>query len=116
MNRLLVRGGRIVLLYEPSSPDYLYSFAYRRVNRRRKRDGVDEDVIRLSHLRKIAAELGLKMQYDFFSEFKHRSSISSTLYYLTVSKLPLLKRLLVCTVNVTMEKAVTKKGVDGSDR
>jgi SAM-dependent methyltransferase len=104
MNRLLVRGGRIVLLYEPSSPDYLYRFAYRRVNRLRKIDGVDEDVIRLSHLRKVAADLGLTMRCDFFTEYDHRSSISSTLYYLALSKMPLLQTLLVCTLNVTMIK------------
>jgi SAM-dependent methyltransferase len=108
MNRLLVRGGRIVLLYEPSSPDYLYPFAYRRVNRRRKINGVDEDVIRLSHLRNVAAELDLTMHCDFFTEFEYRSSISSTLYYLALSKLPLLQKLLVCTVNVTIKKQRTR--------
>jgi len=104
MNRLLVRGGRIVLLYEPSSPDYLYSFANRRVNQLRKIDGVDEDVLRLSHLRNVAADLGLTMRCDFFTEHDHRSSISSTLYYFALSKLPLLQKLLVCTVNVTIKK------------
>ena len=55
--RILKPGGKLVLLYEPSSPAPLYARARRRVNRNREHDGVDEDVLVVSKLRKIADEL-----------------------------------------------------------
>ena len=42
--RILKPGGKLILLYEQTSPKILYLSAYRRVNRKRREEGVNEDV------------------------------------------------------------------------
>ena len=101
--RILKPGGKIVLLYEPSSPAFLHEAARRRVNRKREQDGVDEDVLLVSRLRRIAAPLGLSLQAKPFPIFRHRGSVGSTVYYYLLNKLSL-GRLMVCTNNIVMQK------------
>lgn len=104
MVRILKPQGKIVLLYEPSSPNYLYDLAYKRVNKRNALDGVDEDVLILSKIQASVKEVNCKIRVDFFPEFAHRDSFGSTLYYYFLSKLGILSKLLVSTVNIVIEK------------
>jgi SAM-dependent methyltransferase len=101
--RILKPGGKIVLLYEPSSPPYLYEMARRRVNRKREHEGVDEDVLLVSRLREIATPLGLSLHATPFPIFHHRGSVGSTVYYYLLNKLSLGK-MMVCTNNIVMQK------------
>jgi SAM-dependent methyltransferase len=102
--RILKPGGKIVLLYEPSSPPFFYEMARRRVSRNREHDRVDEDVLLVSRLRRIAAPLGLSLHATPFPIFHHRGSVASTVYYYLLSKLNLGK-LMVCTNNIVLQKA-----------
>ena len=108
MVRILKPQGRIILLYEPSSPAYLYRLAFNRVNRRREIDGVDEDVLVVSKLDKITKTLNCRLQADFFPFHLYRDSVAATNYYYLLSKLSRLQKMLVSTVNLVIEK--TPKG------
>jgi ubiquinone/menaquinone biosynthesis C-methylase UbiE len=99
--RVLKPNGRLLLLYEPSAPRYLYRLAYRRVS---KRPDVDEDVLLLPRLRRVSAEMGLSMSVQYFPDPFGRSSATALLYYHALSRLPWLAPLLPCTVNVELRK------------
>ena len=104
MVRVLKPQGKIMLLYEPSSPKYLYNLAYKRVNQRRDLDGVDEDVLILSKIRESVNIINCNFRAEFFPEFSYREGFKSTIYYYVLSKLGRLSRLLVSTVNIVIEK------------
>lgn len=104
MVNILKPKGKIVLLYEPSSPQYLYKYAFKRVNKRLEIDGVDEDVLVPSKIKKIAEKLGCKFEYELFPFYNHRPSIASTNYYYLLSKLGWFQRFFVSTVNIVIEK------------
>jgi ubiquinone/menaquinone biosynthesis C-methylase UbiE len=106
MLRVLKPGGKIVLLYEPSSPSYLYEQAHRIVNRRRAEEGVDEDLIVPGRLQEEARQLGANASFQYFPESRNRESPSSTVYYALLAFFPWLCRFTVCTVNVTISKAL----------
>lgn len=104
MVRVLRPGGKIVLLYEPSAPAYLYKRAFKRVNRNRSHEGVDEDVLVLSRLEPIARRLGCEFEAEPMPFYQFRSSLPASNYYFLLSKLGPLARAFVTTVNVTIEK------------
>jgi hypothetical protein len=104
MIRILKPQGKIVLLYEPSSPKYLYKFAFKRVNKRSEIDGVDEDVLIPSEIEKIVKELGCEFRTELFPFYVYRDSIASGVYYYLLSKSSVLQKLLVSTVNLIIEK------------
>jgi len=104
MVRILKPQGKIILLYEPSSPKYLYNIAYKRVNKRRDLDGVDEDVLILSKIKDSVKIINCKFRADLFPEFSYREGFNSTIYYYFLSKLGILSKLLVSTVNIIIEK------------
>lgn len=104
MTRILKPQGKIILLYEPSSPSYLYPLAFKRVNKRRDIDGVDEDVLVISRLGKIAQQLGCRLHAEWFPFHLYRDSIASTNYYFLLSKLGGVQKLFVSTVNLVIEK------------
>jgi SAM-dependent methyltransferase len=104
MTRVLRPGGRIVLLYEPSSPAYLYKRAFKRVNRNRSHEGVDEDVLVLGKLEPIVRRLGCAFHAEPMPFYRFRSSLPASNYYFLLSKLGPLSRAFVTTVNVTIEK------------
>jgi SAM-dependent methyltransferase len=104
MIRILKPGGKIILLYEPSSPKYLYNLAFKRVNKRRDIDGVDEDVLIPSNLEEIAKEHNCSCKIEFFPFYLYRPSISSAIYYFLLSKLWIFQRFLVNGINVVIEK------------
>jgi ubiquinone/menaquinone biosynthesis C-methylase UbiE len=101
MVRVLKSKGKIVLLYEPSSPAYLYQAAYKRVN---IDPYADEDLLVLSKIEQITNSLKCKFSCEFYPSYEDRS-LMSTIYYFTLNKISLLQKLLPCTVNVFIEKA-----------
>jgi SAM-dependent methyltransferase len=101
--RILKPGGKLVLLYEPTSPRLFYRSAYGRVNRKRSQDGVDEDVLVLRRLRRTAEGIGLTLKACPFPIFRYRESVASTMYYYLLAKLGIAK-MMVCTANITIEK------------
>ena len=104
MVRVLKPQGKIMLLYEPSSPKYLYNLAYKRVNQRRDLDGVDEDVLIPSKIQESVERINCNFRAELFPEFSYREGFKSTIYYYVLSKLGRLSRLLVSTVNIVIEK------------
>jgi SAM-dependent methyltransferase len=104
MIRVLKPGGKILLLYEPYSPGYLYKFAFKRANRRKHIDGVDEDVLLAAKLKKIAEKNNCHFSVEFFPFYLHRSGVGNTLYYFLLSKLAGLQKILINCINVTIEK------------
>jgi SAM-dependent methyltransferase len=104
MLRVLQPHGRIVLLYEPSCPAFLYKQAFAAVNRRRHEDGVDEDLLVPSRITKQAALLGARVSVDYFPEPRFRDSPSAAAYYFGLSRFSALCRFAMCTVNVTITK------------
>jgi ubiquinone/menaquinone biosynthesis C-methylase UbiE len=104
MVRVLKPQGKIFLLYEPSSPKYLYKLAFQRVNARKEIDGVDEDVIIPEKIEKSVKAIGCSFQAEFFPEYLYREGIKSTNYYYLLSKLRGIEKLVVSTVNIVIEK------------
>lgn len=102
--RVLKKGGKIILLYEPSSPKYLYKIAYQRANKKRDIEGVDEDVLVPSNIAKIIKSLGCNSRIEFFPFYLYRDSIIATNYYYVLSRLGPFQKLLVSTVNIVIEK------------
>lgn len=106
MTRVLKKGGKIVLLYEPSSPKYLYKLSYKRVNSNRENSGeyVDEDVLVPSELKKVVQQLGCTLKTNLFPLHLYRDGFMSGNYYYILSKLGLLQKFLVSTVNLVIVK------------
>lgn len=106
MVRVLRPAGRIVLLYEPSSPEWVYRWAFERVNRKRASfsHAIDEDILVLPKIRRIAERLNCRFEEQFFTSFEERPGIVETLYYYTLTRLKPVRRFLPCTVNVVIEK------------
>jgi SAM-dependent methyltransferase len=104
MRRVLRPGGKIVLLYEPSVPAFMYPLAFRAVNARRAKDGVDEDVLVVSKMKREAGEVGLDLGATYFPEWRCRDGVKSLLYYFLLTKVPPLQALSMCTVNITLTK------------
>ena len=102
MLRLLRPGGKIVLLYEPSAPAFLYHRALNRVNRKRADEGVDEDLIIPERLQREASQLGAQVQIDYYPNPSHRESPGAAAYYFMLSKVRAFAPLSVCTINVTI--------------
>ncbi|HXW69967.1 MAG TPA: class I SAM-dependent methyltransferase [Methylocella sp.] len=99
--RVLKPGASTFYFFEPTSPSYLYSLAYKRVNR--KRPEVPEDVLVPSKLRAIAGDLGLGFELDFYPSYKGRGA-TATAYYLILARVPFLQALLPCTANFIFTK------------
>jgi ubiquinone/menaquinone biosynthesis C-methylase UbiE len=106
IHRVLRPGGRLILLYEPSSPSFFYFLATRRVNQNRAHvAAIDEDVIQLQKLREESDWLNAKFDYQYFPDYQDRLGIASTVYYWVLNKIPFLCAILPCTVNVRITKA-----------
>lgn len=103
--RVLRPGGCLILLYEPSSPSFFYFLATRRVNNNRAHvAAIDEDVLQLRKLHKETDRLRAKFEYQYFPDYQDRLGVASTVYYWVLSKIPLLRAILPCTVNVRITK------------
>jgi SAM-dependent methyltransferase len=103
MSRILKPGGRLVLLYEPTTPSLLYPFAFRRVNRKRAGEGVDEDVLVEKRLQPIARQLGVTLRALPFAFYQYRDSMLTSAYYFLLAKLRL-GPFMTCTANIILEK------------
>jgi ubiquinone/menaquinone biosynthesis C-methylase UbiE len=101
MVRVLKPKGKIVLLYEPSSPKYLYKWAFKRANTNAY---ADEDVLVISRIKQHVTPLNCQFSAELFPFFLYREGITQTVYYYILSKLSPLKNLVPCTVNITIEK------------
>ena len=99
--RVLAPGGEALYLYEPSCRAYTHVLAKRRVNN--NRPDVPEDVLVYDRIVRIARELGLRCELDFFPSAKNRGPVQ-TLYYSLLQRVPPLQRLLPCTVNYHFRK------------
>jgi ubiquinone/menaquinone biosynthesis C-methylase UbiE len=99
--RVLVPGGHALYLYEPSCRAYVHAFARHRVNR--NRPDVPEDVLVYDRIVRIAREVGLGCELDFFPSTKRRAPIE-TLYYALLQRMLPLQRLLPCTINYHFRK------------
>ncbi len=106
MVRVLRPAGRIVLLYEPSSPEWIYRWAFERVNRKRASylHEIDEDILVLPKLERICKQLNCRFEAQYVTSFEERSGVVETVYYYALTRLKPLRRLLPCTVNVVIEK------------
>jgi SAM-dependent methyltransferase len=103
MLRVLKPGGRIVLLYEPSAPRYLYKWMYKIVNKRRTEDFVDEDVLVVSKIAKYAVLRACEFHVEYYPDH-HDRNLKAATYYLALGKLRMLRSLLPCTINITIVK------------
>lgn len=101
--RVLKPGGRLALLYEPTSPSFLYRWAYARVNQNRAHEAVDEDVLVVTRLGALGARFGMTMVAEPFPFYRYRGSVASTMYYFAIAKLGL-GGMLVCTANIIFSK------------
>jgi len=106
MVRILRPGGKLILLYEPSSPRWTYKLAFERANRKRASFSheIDENVLVLADIKRICKKLGCKFQAQYFTSYEHREGIVETVYYYSLTRMKPLQRLLPCTVNVTIQK------------
>ncbi|MEM9828645.1 MAG: class I SAM-dependent methyltransferase [Planctomycetota bacterium] len=104
VNRVLRVGGQAVLLYEPSSPEWLYRRAYKRVNRRQHLDGVHEDVLRPKQFREIVSSLGGTLEIESYPQPRWRPGMTQTMYYQLLSRLPSPSKWLVSTINIRITR------------
>jgi ubiquinone/menaquinone biosynthesis C-methylase UbiE len=100
MVRVLKPKGKIMLLYEPSSPKYLYKFAYQLAN-----TGAysEEDVLILSKMKQLVNSLGCSFSAEFYPSYQERK-FAQTVYYYALTKIGILQKFLPCTVNIVIEK------------
>ena len=101
LRRLLRPGGSALYLHEPASPRVLYPLAYGRVNAK----GCDyhEDVLIPTEIVKIARGCGLRATIRFAPTLTARTPLA-TLYYLVISRVRFLQRLLPCTIDLAFIK------------
>ena len=97
LRRLLRPGGSALYFHEPSSPRVLYPFAYRRVNAK----GCDyhEDILIPGEMTEIARRCDLWATIRFAPTVTARHPLE-TVYYLVLSRVRFLQRLLPCTVDL----------------
>lgn len=101
LNRVLRPGGVCLYLYEPACQPLLYQFAYKRVNK--KRPEVPEDVLIVPKLAKLASESGFNTEPHYYPNTHYRS-LGASIYYMILSRITFLQRILPCTVNFRFTK------------
>lgn len=101
MHRILKKGGVCLFLHEPSCRKYLYKFAYKRVNKKRK--DVIEDVLLFKDIEKIGREEKFNAAVQFDPLLIKRGPIE-LLYYYALSKIKPLQHLLPCSADYIFKK------------
>ncbi len=101
IGRVLRPRGTACYFYEPTTPNFLYPLAYRRVNR--KRPEVPEDVLIALKIRDIALDLGFSMVIDRYPSTLCRGPVE-TMYYYMLCRMAVLQILLPCTANLIFTK------------
>ena len=99
--RVLRPSGHALYLHEPACRSWIYPLAYRRVMR--KRPVVPEDVLRYPEIVRLAGDAGLRPEVRFAPTTTYRGPVE-TVYYLALSKLRPLQRVLPCTVDFVFTK------------
>jgi SAM-dependent methyltransferase len=101
IRRLLRPGGSALYLYEPGCLAFLHGLAKYRVNR--KRPEVPEDVLRYREIETLAREAGLEATALRSPSLANRGPFE-TIYYGMLHLLPVLQRVLPCTVDIVMRR------------
>lgn len=101
ISRILKPGGKAYYFYEPTSPNFFYWIAYKRVNN--KRPHVPEDVLIPSKIVQLAKESNLNLKVDYYPSLINRGP-KETLYYYFLNNFNFLQKLLPCTANFTFIK------------
>jgi SAM-dependent methyltransferase len=101
INRILKPGGRAIYMYEPGCRAYIYKLAHRRVSRR---VDVLEDVLIYRNIVSISRELAMSANVTFAPSLINRGP-KETIYYYLLSKAPILRDILPCTVDILFKKA-----------
>ena len=101
LNRILRPGGVALYFHEPGCRSFIYPAAHYRVNR--KRPDVYEDVLRYKELIELGKAVGLDVDVRFSPTLTNRGP-AETIYYLALSKFPLLQHVLPTTVDVIIRK------------
>jgi ubiquinone/menaquinone biosynthesis C-methylase UbiE len=96
IHRVLTKGGHCLFLHEPAVSRLLYRPAFARVNK--KRPDVPEDVIVYKELLALARKTGFKADMTFHPTILKRGPVE-TAYYLVLSRMKPLQRILPCTAN-----------------
>jgi SAM-dependent methyltransferase len=99
--RVLRPGGTALYLHEPACRSFFYRLAKWRVNR--KRPEVPEDLIVPARLIEDARAAGLDIDLRPAPTAHGRAPVAG-MYYLVLTRLPWLCRLLPCTVDVVLRK------------
>jgi ubiquinone/menaquinone biosynthesis C-methylase UbiE len=99
--RVLKPGGHGFYFHEPSCQRFWYRPAVWRVNR--KRPSVPEDVLVYKQIQRLAEGAGLHCQVHFRPVTFNRGPME-TLYYSVLNAVPVLCRLLPCTVTYQFRK------------
>lgn len=99
--RVLKPGGIAFYFYEPTSPKYLYSLAYKRVSK--KRNDVAEDILISKEILSMAQKIGLNASIQYFPSTLRRGPLE-VIYYSLLKKIPLLQRFLPATANFIFRK------------
>jgi SAM-dependent methyltransferase len=94
IHRVLKPGGHAFYFHEPACRKWIYKAAHKRVNR--MRPSVPEDVLVYPKVLRIARDLGFEAEF-LFTPILHKRGPKEFLYYMVLSKLPLLQKLLPCT-------------------
>lgn len=101
IQRILAPGGHCFYFYEPSCPGFWHPVAVWRVNQ--KRPEVREDVLVPNRMRAIAANSGLHCDVLYTPGLYKRAPLE-TLYYAVLNAVPLLQRVLPCTITYQFSK------------
>ncbi len=101
--RILRPGGVALYLHEPACPKFWYPLAYRRVNNGVLGYGVPEDLLLTGKLGRLATEAGLQMSIHKDVTTTNRGAVQG-IYYLLLGKIPLLQRLMPCSVDLVFMK------------
>ena len=100
-HRLLTPGGWCLWLYEPTSSRFFHRLAEARVNR--KRLDVHEHVLIPATVLRQAREAGFDAVVRYWPNTLRRGRFES-LYYLTLSALPILHPVLPCTAHFAFQR------------
>lgn len=104
--RILRPGGTALYLHEPACPPIWYPLAYRRANNGVLGYGVPEDLLLTEKIARFSADAGLEMILHKDVTTTNRGPVQG-IYYLILSRIPLLQRLMPCSVDLVFRKPKT---------
>ncbi len=99
--RVLKPGGSALYMHEPACPPVWYPLAHWRVNRHGY--GAPEDLLLTGKLALLALEAGLTTKVVLAPTGTNRR-LGSGLYYAALRKLPVLQRVMPCSVDIVFTK------------